>query len=100
MRKIRKHSSKPLLNSRDPCHGRKTHHVELFLAEKAVLVLVKLSERQLYLVELLAALQRKYKERIEQVKCDRLSILKGEVRAEPITENNKFPIPCDSSNFD
>ena len=39
--------------------GRKTHHVELFLAEKAVLVLVKLSERQLYLVQLLAALQKK-----------------------------------------
>ena len=38
------------------CH--ETHHVELFLAEKAVLVLVKLSERQLYLVQLLAALQR------------------------------------------
>ena len=37
----------------------KTHHVELFLAEKAVLVLVKLSERQLDLVQLLAALQQK-----------------------------------------
>ena len=39
------------------CH--ETHHVELFLAEKAVLVLVKLSERQLDLVQLLAALQKK-----------------------------------------